>query len=1490
MWSNQLPFSCLEWEKRRPCSRQQSQANGSRLSLHCSDDVRSHSVDFFFPVLVIFIFCGLIFRIGHTSVWAQVNTDITADGSLGTTVTVNGASHDISGGTRPDGGPNLFHSFGQFTVGSGDIANFRNDSGLHTSNILSRVTGGDPSQIFGTIQTTDFGNASLYLLNPAGVVFGPTASLNVGGSFHVTTADFLRLGENGIFYAELAKDGVLTMAPPEAFGFLNGNPASITVNQSRLRIPDHQTISFVGGDLSIIGNTQSGDDIAAFGGRVDLISVASTGEVQMNSEMGSVGVKLEKFSELGTIALSHDADIKSRGDGGGAVVIRGGRLLLDNSFIFSSATGSDQSPLLKDPGEGIDIQITKDVRLDHGSAIGHDVFQDLGPELGLPQIRIKSAQLELANFSEIRSEVSASGFGKKGADIVIDAETLVLRDGGFMRANTGGGSGDGGSIHIDTKNLELRDGGRIFALAFNDAAGRGGDIIIDAERVLLSNPDINGTLTAITAQTFGFATGRAGDVQITADSVNIEGGGNTFLQTQTFGPGDGGTLRLNVSGELQATGSKENPFNVGIFANTFGPGNAGNIQLSASTLLLNDHARLQSSGFQGAPGNAGNVSIEAINIELREGSSVGAAAIFGQGKGGTLNVQASEIVIDGLQDSPDPLNTDFTGFSTTTNAGDGGLMTVMADSIVVTDKGQITSLSIGAGQAGNLSLQLGKSLNVSDGGVIISSAFGTGNGGNIIIEAPEITLERVGTFFNLNNDGGTGIASQAGLFGGQAGTITLMTESLRVLEGAKISTDTFGPGRGGNISIRAEQVQVEGLDAVYQKNLQDSGGNPDFARSSIRSASNRIVHGPVGSSGNILLSVDNNVQLRKHGLISSATFTEGKGGNIDIHAANIGLESNALITAESAGIGDGGTISLDADSVTVTSGASITAESTFSGNAGAVTVSAQEIDLTGVGQSLDPFGQDFTGISTRTIMGTGGNLKIQGDTVSISDKALLTSATAGEGQAGDVQIQLNDVLRLTEGGAISASTSGAGNGGNIAIAAASVVVEGVGQFNGPADEGRSAITSQTLLGGGNAGNIRVSAPTVEISDGGAISADTFGAGLGGNIEVTGDTVTVSGINEGLKDALAKIPGVSAKTLDQSPRSGISATASGALLGDAATGKAGNIQIAGSTVLIQDGGLVSSETTSGGAGGTVTVTGTQVTLENDAVVSAQSSVFPSAGSAGDVAIAAEETFKASHSLVASSAEEAAGGNVTITAGNDIELRQGTVVSAQTTGLNDAGDILLEAGDALMLDGSQVNTLAEQADGGNMKFTASEIVQLTDSQITSSVGGGADTVGGNISIDPDYIVLQNSQILANAFEGQGGNISLVATKAVLADPLSVLDASSALGISGSVNIQAPIQNLSGTIAPLPQTPVSVASLYASRCAARDGGQYSSFSSTDRGGLPVTPGGLLSSPMNLLSSLKNELSSKNPSASLPMMDNVSTKTSYRKGNRPWLSDTCG
>ncbi|MBE0617143.1 MAG: hypothetical protein IH608_04360, partial [Proteobacteria bacterium] len=157
---------------------------------------------------------------------------------------------------------------------------------------------------------------------------------------------------------------------------------------------------------------------------------------------------------------------------------------------------------------------------------------------------------------------------------------------------------------------------------------------------------------------------------------------------------------------------------------------------------------------------------------------------------------------------------------------------------------------------------------------------------------------------------------------------------------------------------------------------------------------------------------------------------------------------------------------------------------------------------------------------------------------------------------------------------------------------------------------------------------------------------------------------------------------------------------------------------------------------------------------------------------------------------------------------------------------------------------VSTEAQQADGGNIEIRAGYMVYLIDSQVTASVGGGAATTGGNVSIDPEFVILKNSQVVANAFEGTGGNIRIV-SDVFLVDSQSRVDASSELGVSGTVDIQSPISDVSGLVGPLNTDFVSASALLRERCLARvREGKYSSFVVGGRDGLPIEPGNLLPS----------------------------------------------
>src|SRR5438876_10086320 len=274
---------------------------------------------------------GLLLAMLLTVSQAQVRTTVTADGSLSTAVTRHGNIYAITGGTRPGNGPNLFHSFDRFSVGTGDIASFTGpQTGI--ANILSRVTGGQQSDIDGQLRTDGqlrSEGANLYLLNPAGVLFGPNARLDVSGSFHVSTADYLRLADGARFVARLSDTSILSVAPPVAFGFLGPTPAAIAVQGSTLEVSEGQTLSVIGGDAQIVGGI-----LTAPSGRINIASVASPGEVSLTAP----GIGVGSVAELGDIHLSQGGLLDVRGAGGGTVVIRGGQLAMESAAAIVAGT------------------------------------------------------------------------------------------------------------------------------------------------------------------------------------------------------------------------------------------------------------------------------------------------------------------------------------------------------------------------------------------------------------------------------------------------------------------------------------------------------------------------------------------------------------------------------------------------------------------------------------------------------------------------------------------------------------------------------------------------------------------------------------------------------------------------------------------------------------------------------------------------------------------------------------------------------------------------------------------------------------------------------------------------------------------------------------------------------------------------------------------------------------------------------------------------
>ncbi|HEY9708479.1 MAG TPA: filamentous hemagglutinin N-terminal domain-containing protein, partial [Oculatellaceae cyanobacterium] len=178
----------------------------------------------------------------------QAQAQISPEAGSNTNVNLNGNTFDITGGQTSGTGTNqnLFHSFQQFGLNQNQIANFLANPNIR--NILGRVVGGDASIINGLIQVTvqgGTGNPNLFLMNPAGIVFGANARLNVPASFTATTATGIGFG-NGWFNATGNNDYASLVGNPSQFAFATAQPGAI-VNAGILDVPQ--------GNLTLLGGT-----------------------------------------------------------------------------------------------------------------------------------------------------------------------------------------------------------------------------------------------------------------------------------------------------------------------------------------------------------------------------------------------------------------------------------------------------------------------------------------------------------------------------------------------------------------------------------------------------------------------------------------------------------------------------------------------------------------------------------------------------------------------------------------------------------------------------------------------------------------------------------------------------------------------------------------------------------------------------------------------------------------------------------------------------------------------------------------------------------------------------------------------------------------------------------------------------------------------------------------------------------------------------------
>jgi large exoprotein involved in heme utilization and adhesion len=304
-------------------------------------------------------------------------------------------------------------------------------------------------------------------------------------------------------------------------------------------------------------------------------------------------------------------------------------------------------------------------------------------------------------------------------------------------------------------------------------------------------------------------------------------------------------------------------------------------------------------------------------------------------------------------------------------------------------------------------------------------------------------------------------------------------------------------------------------------------------------------------------------------------------------------------------------------------------------------------------------------------------------------------------------------------------------------------------------------------------------------------------------------------------------------------SGLFSTASSVPPPGQPAGAAGRITVNAPVLAIADGGTISVATQNTGRAGDIVLGIGTLTLDGGARIDSSTAA---AGQGGTVTVTATNAINLAASQVSSNATSAgAGGNIDLSASR-ISLVDGTRISATSTGTGNAGNIGLTARTDLVSRSSTVTTGATLADGGDITLAVGMLLHLVDSQITATVGTGSGG-GGNIAIDPVFVILDGSEVRADAFGGPGGNIDIVA--GTFLSSASAVSASSALGVQGTIDVSAGVTDVTGAVAPLPAALLQAVALLSESCATRaTAGRNSTLVVRTRDGVPPEPGGALPS----------------------------------------------
>jgi filamentous hemagglutinin family protein len=1287
---------------------------------------------------------------GIDPVFAQIRADDTlgSERSIVTpNVVIKGIRSDrIDGGARR--GANLFHSFGQFIIPEGRGAYFSNPDGIRT--IFSRVTGGNGSQILGTLGV--LGDANLFLIDPKGIIFGENATLDISGSFIASTANSLVFPNGENFSATNPNAApLLTIDVPVPVGLVfESDNSGIILNAADLK--NQQNLALVAGGILSSGQ------ISAPGGNITLATVAGAiNSVVRLDETGKFlgtiqGIGQPNLQDKDIVLIGGAIDASSNGRAGNVVLNSAGNTLLSNGA-------------------------TVDVRGAGGGSI-----------------TVNAQNLGMSGGSQLQAGIGQGleALGDRAGDIEINATQSVKIEGnansGSSIGNSTRGLGNAGDVIINTETLE---GTGNFAIASGTfGRGNGGKVAITAtDKVSLEG--LEATIRGVLSFVQPSASGNGGDIVINARSLSLSN--NAFLSSVTTGTGNAGNIQINVP-----TISMTN--RAGLSSETFGKGESGNLTINTRQLSVRDGAAIAATAERGSEGDAGNLTINATgSIQLIGTSADGqspsrlTSATLGKGKAGNLSLTTRQLLVrDGalIVTTAEP-----------ESEGDAGNLTINASELVQlsgtsTDErpsgSRLTSSTLGQGNAGDLSITT-KRLLVQNGAGIAAGSQGEGDAGNLTINASEL-VQLNGNPANNRLSAITTLSTG----NGDAGDLEINTRQLLVRDGASILTTTLGEGRGGDLKVDAsESVRLIGNSFLATATTGQGNAGNIFIKASESVALNggsalRTNTFSSGNAGNISIEVEKGTVSFDGAETGASTSVSrdnigeipfvgtGRGGDISIEARSLSVTNGArLLTSTNGergeqGLPNAGDIKIDiSDAVSLDSGAQLRSDTSGVGNAGKIEIAARSLSATNGSQ-----------ISASTLgQGKGGNIVLRIDEIATFENgAGVGSVVAPQatGEGGNIDIQARS-LSLSNGAIVSTTTGGAGKGGNLNINAN----QSVQLFGTSANSG--LITGS--IGKGNAGNLEINTEQLLVRDRAVISTTTVGTGKGGNLNINAsDSVQVIGT---------------------SANSTLTAIATGTN----GKGDAGDLEINTGQLLVRDGAIIITDTNSTGNGGDLTVNASesvQLIGFAEGGSSRLTSITTGKGDAGDLNIKTGQLLIRDRAAISTTTNgEGKGGNLSINASDSVSLDRGFVFSGVLEdGKNNSGNIDIRARSLSVTNGSFLLANTEGVgNAGNIEIKVDKTVTISGvsaqtlnvsdsiipSLIASSVDAGGEGRAGNINIQAKSLSLDNVGVLSNSTSGQGNasNISIKVDRSVTLENTSFIQSNverNGVGIGGNVDIQA------------------------------------------------------------------------------------------------------